>query len=123
VTAGTDTGCTITVCRDCCCGTWRKHPDVDHDEQIARLTRHTNATARVVVSSCLLVCERSNVMVVTPGRPGRRAGGRPTWFQHVLDDGTVDAIAEWVWNGGPGLAALPDRIRPMLSSGRAADSG
>ena len=27
-------GCTVTVCRDCCCGSARKHPRVDHDAQL-----------------------------------------------------------------------------------------
>ena len=30
-------GCTVTVCRDCCCGSARQHPAVDHDGQLSRL--------------------------------------------------------------------------------------
>ena len=67
------------------------------------------------MTACLLACEQSNVIVVVPGRRGRRAGGRPTWFGQVLDDGAVAAIAEWVNGGGPGLAAVPDRVQGMVT--------
>lgn len=69
------------------------------------------------MTACLLACEQSNVIVVVPGRRGRRAGGRPTWFGQVLDDVAVAAIAEWVNGGGPGLAALPDRVQGMVTAG------
>ncbi|MFY1632080.1 hypothetical protein ACN27F_02145 [Solwaraspora sp. WMMB335] len=56
-------GCLVTVCRGCCCGTSRKHPDVDHDGQL-RALRASGARVRVV--DCLNTCERSNVVVVQP---------------------------------------------------------
>jgi (2Fe-2S) ferredoxin len=112
----TRSSCTVSMCRDCCCGTRRKHPDVDHDALLQRLDLGTQGHARVAVSTCLLACGSSNVVVVAPSRPGREAGGRPVWFQQVLDDYAVDAIAEWVRRGGPGLAALPEHLRPLRTS-------
>ena len=112
----TRSSCTVSVCRDCCCGTRRKHPHVDHDALLQRLVSGTQGRARVAVSTCLLACQSSNVVVVAPGRRGREAGGRPVWFQQVLDDSAVDAIAEWVHRGGPGLAALPEHLRPLRTS-------
>jgi len=106
----------VSVCRDCCCGTRRKHPDVDHDALLRRLDSGTQGHARVAVSTCLLACELSNVVVVAPGRLGREAGGRPTWFKQVLDDSAIDAIADWVRRGGPGLAALSEHLRPLQTS-------
>lgn len=99
--------CRVRVCRDCCCGTLRKHPDVDHDDLLDRLTSRVSGTSEVSVASCLLACEQSNVVVVTPSGAGRRSGGRPVWLAEVLDTTVVDAIAGWVNRGGPGLAALP----------------
>lgn len=102
--------CIVRVCRDCCCGTEAKHPGVDHDGLIARLEAGTRGRARVLRSSCLLACDRSNVVVVTPSPAGRKAGGRPVWLQSVLDDATVDAISTWVARGGPGVAPAPETV-------------
>ncbi len=102
-----DHTCIVRVCRDCCCGSERKHPGVDHDGLLARLEVGTRGHARVLRSACLLACDESNVVVVTPSAPGRRAGGRPVWLRAVLDDDTVDDVSEWVALGGPGVAAVP----------------
>lgn len=112
----TRASCTVTVCRDCCCGTRRKHPDVDHEALLRRLETGTQGHARVAVSTCLLACDRSNVVVVAPSRRGRDAGGRPAWLQRVLDDSAVDAIAAWVRRGGPGLAPPPEHLRTLWTS-------
>ncbi|MEO7446709.1 MAG: hypothetical protein ABI336_00440 [Humibacillus sp.] len=104
-------GCTVRVCRDCCCGTEAKHPGVDHDALLARLELSTQGRARVLRSGCLLACDESNVVVVTPSRAGRRRGGRPTWLRRVLDAEAVDEITTWVHAGGPGIAAAPQGVR------------
>jgi (2Fe-2S) ferredoxin len=104
-------GCIIRVCRDCCCGTERKHPGVDHDSLLARLEAGTRGAARVLRSACLLACDASNVLVVTPSRQGRRSGGRPVWVGGVLDDEAVDDVVAWVRSGGPGVAPLPPRLQ------------
>ena len=95
--------CRVTVCRGCCCGTVRKHPDVDADGQLRRLEEF--AAVRVV--DCLDVCGESNVVVVQPSPAGRRAGGRPAWLGWINDDGAIDLVAEWLDAGGPGLADVP----------------
>ena len=100
-----DDACIVRVCRDCCCGTERKHPGVDHDGLLSRLEDATRGRARVLRSACLLACEESNVVVVNPSPAGRRAGARPVWLGAVLDEETVDAISGWVARGGPGFAA------------------
>lgn len=98
---------TVTVCRDCCCGTTSKHPDVDHDGQLATLRAGVEGHGRVVVSACLLACERSNVVVVGPTPEQRRAGVKPVWLSQVLAEWETAAVVEWVRAGGPGVAPLP----------------
>lgn len=109
-----ETTCIVRVCRDCCCGTEGKHPGVDHDGLLARLEVGSRGNARVLRSACLLACDESNVVVVTPSVAGRRAGGRPVWLRAVLDHESVDAITGWVALGGPGAepvpAGLEDRV-------------
>lgn len=110
--------CAVTVCRGCCCGTVEKHPDVDHDGQLAALRQGLPAGSRVVVADCLSACERSNVMVVSPGRAARRSGARPVWLQEVLDPAAVNAVVGWVRAGGPGRCAVPDELAPFSSPTR-----
>jgi (2Fe-2S) ferredoxin len=106
--------CTVTVCRDCCCGTTRKHPGVDHDAQLRALQDGVAGHGRVVVSQCLLACERSNVVVVAPDRGARGAGARPVWLDGVLDDEETSAIVAWVRAGGPGHAPVPTQLEPLV---------
>ncbi|WP_045741829.1 MULTISPECIES: hypothetical protein [Actinoplanes] len=98
----------MTVCRDCCCGSLTKHPGVDHAAQIERLREALPAGHRVRTSLCLDVCAQSNVLVVHPAPEARRRGARPVWFGLVLDDTVLGDIVDWVRDGGPGRAALPD---------------
>lgn len=104
-----DDACTLTVCRDCCCGSTDKHPDVDHDAQLAAL-RAGAGRHRVRVSECLSVCERSNVVVVQPSRAARRGGARPVYLGDILGHDTVDAVSAWLTAGGPGVAEMPSRL-------------
>ena len=106
-----NSACTVTVCRDCCCGSLTKHPLVDHDAQLTTLRDATAGRHRVRVSECLDVCERSNVVVVHPSPAARRAGGRPVHLGDVLDDATVAAVAGWLDQGGPGVAPMPVALR------------
>ncbi|MET3808655.1 (2Fe-2S) ferredoxin [Nakamurella sp. UYEF19] len=106
---------TVTVCRGCCCGTARKHPEVDHDEQLRRLTAAVGDIGQIrVVKGCLGQCERSNVMVVTPSTLGRLFGGRPIWLGRILDQELLTAVAEWINSAGPGLAPMPDVLRRVV---------
>ncbi|MGY0231953.1 hypothetical protein [Longispora urticae] len=106
---------TVTVCRGCCCGTARKVPGVDHDEQLDTLRDLTAGHARIrVVTDCLGPCERANVFVVQPARAGRAAGARPVWLGGITEPAHIRAIADWVNSGGPGLSE-PD---PVLKARR-----
>ena len=100
-------GCTVTVCRDCCCGSWSKHPLVDHDGQVTRLRGELGADHRVRVSDCLDACSQSNVFVVNPEPAARLAGARPVWFGLVLDDAVLTDVIAWIAAGGPGVAEVP----------------
>lgn len=116
-------GCTVTVCRDCCCGSPTKHPGVDHDAQLDGLRAALEPVHRVRTSLCLDVCSQSNVMVVQPGSAARRGGARPVWFGLVLDDAVVSDLVAWIRSGGPGVAGLPavlelSVITPPVLTGR-----
>jgi hypothetical protein len=101
----------ITVCRGCCCGTARKHPEVDHDHQLEVLRARL---APVLVADCLDACESSNVVVVRPGKAARAAGARPVWVGSVLDDDVVQDVIDWVDAGGPGVAAPPPSVSARI---------
>ncbi|GHH28183.1 hypothetical protein [Lentzea cavernae] len=97
----------ITVCRGCCCGTERKHPEVDHERQLEVLRE---GLVSVRVADCLDACEVSNVVVVQPSRAARQAGARPVWVGAVLEEEAVRGVIDWVGAGGPGLAAPPAAV-------------
>ena len=101
----------ITVCRDCCCGSVRKVPALDHDEQIRRLAE----VADVRVTECLDVCDQANVLIVQPTPEGRAAGGRPVWLALVNDESATADVAEWVRAGAsrPGSVAADPRTAPF----------
>jgi hypothetical protein len=105
---------TVTVCRDCCCGTDRKHPAVDHDGQLDQLRKGLAGAGRLVVSECLLACERSNVVVLTPAPAARPGGARPVWLSEVLTVEQTQAVVDWVRAGGPGRAAVPRLLEPLV---------
>jgi hypothetical protein len=93
----------VTVCRDCCCGSVRKHPEVDHGAQVARLRaigEKVGATVRL--AECLDTCETSNVVVV------QAPGAKPVWLGWVLSEAVLDDIEAWLTSGGPGVAPLSD---------------
>ncbi|TQS45884.1 hypothetical protein [Cryptosporangium phraense] len=104
--------CSVTVCRDCCCGSPAKHPDVDHDAHLTAL----RAATRVRVSECIDLCARSNVVVVHPSPPARRNGARVVYLGEILDSERVDAVVGWLDAGGPGVAAVPDILAPLVFS-------
>ena len=101
----------VTICRGCCCGTKRKHPDTDHDAQLDQLRDVVGADRVRVVTECLGACEQSNVMVIVPSPLGRIFGGRPTWIGQVLDQTTLTEVVEWISHGGPGTTIPPDGLR------------
>ncbi|WP_203805191.1 hypothetical protein [Actinoplanes couchii] len=97
----------MTVCRDCCCGSLRKHPKIDHDGQIEVIRAELEPRNRVRTSLCLDACDQSNVVVVHPTPAARRTGARPVWFGLVLDDTVLDDLITWVRDGGPGVVEVP----------------
>lgn len=95
------------MCRGCCCGTVRKHPDTDHDAQLAALRAAAGPAGRVRVTDCLDACAHSNVVVVSPSAQGRAAGARPVWLEGVLGAEATAEVVDWVEAGGPGVADPP----------------
>ncbi|MEU0490309.1 (2Fe-2S) ferredoxin domain-containing protein [Nocardiopsis sp. NPDC006139] len=111
--------CRLTVCRGCCCGTKKKVPGVDHKAQLARLSAiddHAGRTVPVRTSKCLGICFQANVVVVQPSQKGHAAGGRPVWLGEMTEDGLLDALDDWIFEGGPGLAPLPDVLAGHVTS-------
>ncbi len=101
----------VLMCRDCCCGSSKKHPGVDHDrlrDALVAGAGRARAHVRVRVVDCLLACDRSNVVLVRDFA----AGGRPqdTWLGGVLDIASVDAVVRWAEEGGPVPTDLHDRV-------------
>lgn len=82
------------VCHDCCCGTTRKHPGVDHEGLRAELPALADDEVRVQVVDCLGECERSNVVLVRDLR--RPRAERDAWFGDLLDGDDVRDLAGWV---------------------------
>ncbi len=117
------------MCRGGDCGSRRKHPQVDHVAQLARIRQELQGEhATVSVSKCLDQCELSNVMVVLPGRTARDAGVEPLWVGRVLDDGTTEAVvacARSIGRAGEPPAAIathrfvPTRPGSIRRTGRA----
>ncbi|PDP86539.1 hypothetical protein CQJ94_16960 [Glycomyces fuscus] len=111
--------CQLTVCRGCCCGTKKKVPGVDHKAQLARLSAiedHSGRSVPVRTSKCLGICFQANVVVVQPSQAGRAAGGRPVWLGEITEDGLVEAIDDWIFRGGPGIAPLPAALTGHVTS-------
>ena len=106
-TAASAAGCTVTVCRGCCCGQAEKNPRTDHAAQVARLHAALPPGARLRQSDCLDVCERSNVVVIGPSAAGRAAGARPIWLGQVNDQDAIEDVTAWITGGGPGIAPAP----------------
>jgi hypothetical protein len=88
----------VLVCRGCCCGTERKHPDVDHDAQLTAL----QGVAQVRVVDCVDECSQSNVVIVRPG------DGRSIWLGRILDERVTAALCDWLADGGG--AELPAEL-------------
>jgi (2Fe-2S) ferredoxin len=104
------------MCRGCCCGTTRKHPDVDHDGIAAVIEGAIGSDAELVRVDCLWACDLSNVVVVNPTAEARRQGARPAWVAQVNTLERARAVAQWVRQGGPGVADPPDELGAVLTA-------
>jgi (2Fe-2S) ferredoxin len=96
---------TVLVCRGCCCGTTRKHPDVDHDAQLAVWRGAARSDVTVRATGCLGPCSASNVVAVRPLGADRRI-----WLGGLLDHEATELLATWIGRG----CALP--VPPGLAS-------
>ena len=81
----------VLVCRGCCCGSERKHPDVDHDEQVAEIS----AVARTRVVECVDECLYSNVVIVRPGP------GESIWLGRLNSATLTAELCDWLDAGAP----------------------
>ncbi|GAA1099712.1 (2Fe-2S) ferredoxin domain-containing protein [Nocardiopsis metallicus] len=94
-------------------------PGVDHKAQLARLSAIDDHSARRVpvrTSKCLGICFQANVVVVQPSQEGRAAGGRPVWLGQMTEDKLLDAVDDWIFDGGPGIAPLPAVLEEHVTS-------
>ncbi|GEP70570.1 hypothetical protein CSO01_32850 [Cellulomonas soli] len=67
--------------------------------------------ARLTFVDCLDECERGDVVVARPARPGREAGAAPVWFERLAGDEATEVLERWLVAGGPGVAPLPDGLQ------------
>jgi hypothetical protein len=106
---------TVTVCRGCCCGSGVKHPDVDHDGNLAVLTHAAQSSGCGVlrVVNCLDECERSDVVAVRRRLP---AGPEVIWLGPLNDPLDVAVLGDWLRRGTPG--DLPGRLARLVFTKR-----
>ena len=108
----------VLLCRDCCCGTARKHPRTDHAAQRDAIEAcGSTPGVRVRVVDCLDECERSNVVLVrdfTAMRAGRARRPVDVWLGGVLDEHATAEVVAWVEQGGE----LPSALERYRFKGR-----
>ncbi len=93
----------VLVCRGCCCGT-DKHPDVDHDRQLALLRAAARAgQVELRVTECLGPCGNSNLVALW------HADGSRSWLGEILDAEATGALVAWIATG----AGSADRPKPL----------
>ena len=96
----TSSGVCVLLCRDCCCGTERKHPEVDHAAQERELREAAaDGGGRVIRTRCLGVCEHSNVVVI-------KTAERTHWFGGALTPEQTRLLTEFVRSAGETPEAL-----------------
>jgi hypothetical protein len=86
----------VLMCDDCCCGTQRKHPGIDHAgirDRLSAAVRSAGGRSRCV--DCLGVCSESNVVAVKT-----RAAGT-FWIGGVLDEAIVTELEQWLCDNTP----------------------
>lgn len=104
----------VVVCRGGDCGSRRKHPALDHVDQLRRIREGIGEDVTVAVSKCLDACTHSNVVVVIPGAKARVIDPSPVWIGELNDTESTNDVIAWVADGGPALVA-PPAILDILS--------
>lgn len=93
----------LLLCRDCCCGTDKKHPDFDHRRQELELqVAVMEAGGSLHRVKCLDACSRSNVVVLRMHERGR------VWLGDLADDAAHEALRAYVRAGA--LGDLPPTL-------------
>lgn len=104
----------VLLCRDCCCGTDRKHPDFDHAAQRRELEDViTIAGGKLHIVKCIDACSYSNVAVI------RRRNGEKIWLGGLAQVETHDALCQFLASDvlQPLTPLLEDcRFEPTLES-------
>lgn len=78
---------------------------------------HAGNDIPVRTSDCLDVCSRANIVVVHPSAQGRSRGGRPVWFGDMTEDPLIEDLDDWIFEGGPGIAPVPESLVSHVTSG------
>ena len=104
----------VLLCRDCCCGTDRKHPDFNHAAQRRELEDViTSAGGKLHIVKCIDACSYSNVAVI------RRRNGEKIWLGGLAQVETHDALCQFLASDvlQPLTPLLEDcRFEPTLES-------
>ncbi len=84
----------VLLCRDCCCGTDRKHPDFDHAAQRRELEEViVNAGGKLHIVKCIDACSYSNVAVI------RRPNGEKLWLGGLAQVEAQDELCRFLAAG------------------------
>ena len=113
-TPRTNTTVRVQVCRGCCCGTVRKHPETDHEGQLKAIS----TVARTRVVKCVGECAYSNVIIVRPGN-----GAESIWLGGINDAELTDAVCEWLTDGASQPPPPVIQSKVFVRSTRAVGAG
>lgn len=103
----------LTACRLCAGETLGKD-DPRPGGQLVRVREiAASGHARLTLVDCLDACERGDILVVRP-TPEVRARQRPVWFERLAGDDLTTELRNWLSAGGPGIAPLPEPLRPLV---------
>jgi len=95
----------VVVCRGGRCGS-AKHPDFDHDAQLASLrTAAELGGGTTSETECLALCSASNVVVV-------RNGEDRVFLGRAANLDATNAIASWLANAAP--SPLPEPVKALV---------
>jgi hypothetical protein len=96
-------GCSLTVCRGCCCGALNKKDSA----QILNFLREQLPSTPIRVSGCLGPCDHKDVIVIHPKTQERVRGEKPVWLGWMHTYSALEDLVQWVREGGPGVTLMP----------------